>query len=234
KDGLYVDGLESDELNPITSFSMNEFTQNAEYPISAIGPTATQLDGMSSTYTGNGRNKVLLRGGRLHGAHTWKKMSVPYYIEGIVYAGEYNNNGNLTIEPGVRVEFGDNSGLGTGDYSSGSWLRAVGTASERIVFTGEMAAPGAWKGLVFQSTSPNNQLSYVDLSYGGSSSYTGATQKRANLHVGAWSAGAVKIDNMTISNSAAWGIWVSANSNDINVPPTVTYSNNASGNYYKE
>ncbi|MDW8419299.1 MAG: hypothetical protein RML37_07770, partial [Chitinophagales bacterium] len=70
KDGLYVDGLESDELNPITSFSMNEFTQNAEYPISAIGPTATQLDGMSSTFTGNGRNKVLLRGGRLHGAHT--------------------------------------------------------------------------------------------------------------------------------------------------------------------
>lgn len=234
KDGLYVDGLDHESINPITVFSNNVFTFNQEYPISAIAPTANVLDGLSSTYTDNGKNKILLRGGRMYGTHVWKKHSIPFLIESIASVGYYNDLGNLTIEPGVRVEFADNAGLCTGDYSSGSWLKAVGTASERIVFTGATPSPGAWKGIAFQSLSPNNQLSYVEVSYGGSSSYTGATQKRANLHGGAWSAGTFTIDNATISNSAAWGIWVSYGSPDITVPSSVTYSNNASGNYYKE
>lgn len=234
KDGLYVDGLDFDAVNPITVFSNNLFTGNQGYPISTIAATGNVLDGTVSSFTGNTNNKVLFRGGRMYGAHTWKKLNVPYLIESIASVGYYSDNGNLTIEPGATVQFAGDAGLCTGDYSTGSWLKAVGTSTERITFTGETASPGAWKGIAFQSTSPNNQLSYVDISYGGSSSYTGATQKRANLHGGAWSAGTCTIDNATITNSQAWGIWVTGPSPDITVPGTVTYSSNASGNYFKE
>jgi hypothetical protein len=234
KDGLLVDGLDSDALNPITAFANNTFTGNLNYPISALGSIGNVLDGTGSTYTGNTYNKVLLRGGRLYGAHTWKKMNVPYLIQSIVSVGYYTDNGNLTIEPGVTVQFAGDAGLCTGDYSTGSWLKANGTSANRITFTGETAAPGAWKGIAFQSNSSNNQISYADISYGGSSSYTGATQKKANLHGGAWSNGTFTISNATISNSGAWGIWVTLGSPSITVPGSVTYSGNASGNYYQE
>lgn len=234
KDGLLVDGLDSDELNPITLFVNNTFSGNLNYPISALGSIGNVLDGTGSGYTGNTYNKVLLRGGRLYGAHTWKKMNVPYLIQSIVSVGYYTDNGNLTIEPGVNVQFAADAGLCTGDYSTGSWLKANGTLGERITFAGETSSAGVWKGIAFQSLSANNQISYADISDGGSSSYTGATQKRANLHGGAWSAGTFTIANSTVTNSEAWGIWVTLGSPAISVPGSVTYSGNVSGNYYSE
>lgn len=234
KDGLLVDGFDSDNLNPITAFSSNTFNGNQNYPISAIASVGNVLDGTGSTYTGNTYNKVLFRGGRMYGAHTWKKMNVPYLIQNIASAGYYNDFGSLTIEPGVNIQFAGDAGLCTGDYSTGSWLSIVGTSTERITLTGETLSPGAWKGVAFQSTSPNNRVSYADISYGGSSSYTGATQKKANLHAGAWSNGTFTIDNTSITNSEAWGIWVTLGSPAITVPGSVVYSSNASGNYYAE
>ncbi|MBK7148194.1 MAG: hypothetical protein IPH78_05060 [Bacteroidetes bacterium] len=234
KDGLLVDGLDSDELNPITQFSNNTFSGNQNFPISALGSIAHVLDGTVSTFTGNTYNKVLLRGGRLFGTHIWKKMNVPYLVQSIVSVGYYTDNGNLTIEPGVTVQFAADAGLCTGDYSTGSWLKANGTLGKRITFAGETSSSGAWKGIAFQSLSANNQISYADISDGGSSSYTGATQKRANLHGGAWSAGTFTIANSTVTNSEAWGIWVTLGSPAISVPGSVTYSGNVSGNYYSE
>lgn len=234
KDGLLVDGLDTDELNPITLFANNTFTNNQNYPISALGVMGNVLDGTASTFTGNTKNRILFRGGRLIGMHVWKKMNVPYHIESIVSVGYYNGSGTLTIQPGVTVQFGTNAGLCTGDYSTSSWLMANGTATDRITFKGESAIAGTWKGIAFQSTSPNNQISYADISDGGSSSYTGATQKKANLHAGAWSNGTFTISNSTISNSGGWGIWVSMGSPSVTVPSSVTYTGNTSGNYYQE
>lgn len=233
KDGLLVDGLDTDEQNPITAFSKNLFKDNQNYPISAIGATASAID-TGSTFINNAKNKVQLRGGLLYGNHVWKKIKVPFLIEGIVAAGYYSDAGSLTIEPGVVVQFAGDAGLCTGNYSTNSWMRIVGTATERITLTGESAAPGAWKGIAFQSTSPNNVISYLDISYGGSSSYTGATSKRSNILAGGYSAGSFTITNSTVTNSEAWGIYVSMASPDITVPASVTYSGNALGNYYKE
>lgn len=78
KDGLYADGLDFDEQNPITSFSNNTFTDNQNYPLSVLGATANVLDAGSS-FSGNTKNKVLLRGGQLHGTHVWKKLAAPLF-----------------------------------------------------------------------------------------------------------------------------------------------------------
>lgn len=234
KDGLLVDGLDVDDLNPISDFKSNVFQDNQNYPISAPGTMGVVLDGTNSTFTGNVHNKILMRGGRLLGSHLWKKMNVPYLVQDILSAGYYNDNGYLTISPGTTIEFAADAGICTGDYSTGSWLKIIGTASERITLTGETPSPGSWKGIAFQSLSSNNQISYADISYGGSSSFTGNTVQRANIRAGAWSAGSFTIDNATITNSSAYGIYVTMPSPTITVPGSVSYSANASGDYYEE
>lgn len=233
-DGLYVDGFDSDAVNPVTAFNNNTFSDNQNYPVSTIGAMVAVMDGTSSQFTGNVKNKILVRGGRLFGNHTWTKANVNYLIQDLLSVGYYTDNGNLTINPGVTIEFAGDAGLCTGDYSTGSWLNINGSSTEHVVLKGEATAQGAWKGVAFQSMSSNNAINYADISDGGSSSFTGATQKRANLFAGAWSDGSFTIANSTVTNSAGWGIWVTLGSPDITVPGTVTYSNNALGNYYKE
>ncbi len=234
QDGLLCDGLDGDEQSPITLFSNNTFTDNLNYPISALGSIATKLDGMGSVYTGNTYNKILLRGGLLQGANVWAKLSVPYYVNATVSVGYSSTVGNLTIEPGTTVQFASDAGLTVGQYSATSWMKIVGDASNRITLTGETALPGSWKGIAFQCTNTNNRVSYTDVSYGGGSSFTGNTSELGNILAGAWSAGSFTIDNTSITNSAAYGIYVTLPSPTISVPGSVTYSGNASGDYFEE
>ena len=235
KDGLLVDGFDTDELNPITLFANNSFVENLNYPISALGAIATELDGDSSTYVGNSKNKILLRGGRLFGTHNWKKMNVPYLIESVVSVGYYTNDGNLTLDPGVTVQFAADAGLCTGDYSTGSWMRIEGSSPTNIItLTGETASPGSWKGIAFQSLSVNNRISQTIVSYGGSSSYTGNTSQRGNIMAGAWSAGNFTIDNSNVTNSSGYGVYATLPSPAITLPSSMFFSGNASGNYYHE
>lgn len=234
KDGLLIDGLDSDDLNPLTQFGSNTFTNNLNYPISAIGTIGKVLDGTGSTYTGNTHNKVLLRGGRLFGNNTWKKMSVSYLIQDLLSVGYYTNDGNLTIEPGTTVQFTADAGLCTGDYGIGSWLSIVGTSSDRIYMTAETSSPGSWKGIAFQSTDARNKISYADVSYAGSSSFTGNTSQKGNIHAGAWSAGSFTIDNANVMSSAGYGIYATAASPVVTIPGSVYFAGNASGTYHHE
>lgn len=235
KDGLLIDGFDTDNACPITTFSANIFTDNQNYPISAVASLGNELDGANSTYSGNTYNKVLFRGGRLFGAHTWQKMNVPYLIKNVVSVGYDVQDGNLTIQPGVTVQFATDAGLCTGDYSSGSWLKIVGSSPPNIItLTGETQTPGAWKGIAFQSTSVNNQISYAEISYGGSSSYTGNTAQKGNIMAGAWSAGSFTLDNTNVLNSAAWGIYATLSSPAVTIAGSNYLSGNVSGNYHHE
>lgn len=234
-DGLYVDGLDSDTQNPIAAFSGNQFNGNVNYPVSVISVVANTLDGQGSTYLNNGVNKILLRGGQLYGTHIWKNAGIPYEAQNITAVGYYSDNGNLTIQPGVQIEFAGDAGLCIGDYSTASWMSITGTATSRITLTATSPAPGAWKGVSFVSSSPNNRVEYTDISYGGSSSYSGAANEKGNLIAGsAGQSGAFTISNCTVNYSGAYGIFVNSNSANITVPASVTYTGNTSTDYYKE
>jgi len=76
-----------------------------------------------------------------------------------------NSPAQLTINPGVRLEFAAGTQL---EVNTGASLYAVGTASEPIFFTtGDEKFPGYWKGIRFRnSNSLNNQLDYVTIEYG--------------------------------------------------------------------
>jgi hypothetical protein len=232
--GVYFEGLDIESQNALSAFSVNTFRDNAAHPISCIAPNVSMFDGLVSTYTSNGTQAIEIRGGKAFGDHTWKKCSIPYRIEEVVLIGHYDDNGSLTVEPGCQLIFGGDAGLCTGEYSTGSWMRIVGTATERITLTGASPSAGFWKGIAFQSLSPLNEIAYADVSFGGSSSYTGNTAQKANIRAGSWSAGRFTIANCNISSSSAYGIYATMASPDVSIPPSVVFTNNALGNYFHE
>lgn len=234
RDGIYIEGLDTDSQNPISVYQANSISECARYPLNILGATVNVLDGTGSTYSANASQSINIRGGRLYGDHTWKKTSIPYRVEAIVSAGYYGDNGNLTINPGTTVHFAGDAGLCTGDYSTGSWMRIVGSAAERITLTGETQLPGAWKGLAFQSEMPQNAIQFADISFGGSSSFTGNGNQKANIRAGSWSAGSFTISDATVSGSFGYGIYATMPSPEITLPGSVVFSGNASGDYFHE
>ncbi len=234
RDGIYIEGLDTDSQNPISVYQANSISECARYPLNILGATVNVLDGTSSTYTANANQFINIRGGRLYGDHIWKKTSIPYRVEEVVAAGYYNDNGSLTLNPGVTINFAGGAGLCSGDYSTGSWMRIVGTATERITLTGETALAGAWKGIAFQSTLPQNAIQFADISFGGGGSFTGNTSQKANIRAGSWSAGSFTISDATISGSIGYGIYASFSSPDITWPASVVFSNNALGDYFHD
>lgn len=234
RDGIYIEGFDSDSQNPISVYQSNSISECARYPLNILGATVSTLDGTSSTYISNANQYINIRGGRLFGDHTWKKTAISYRVEQIVSAGYYSDNGNLTLSPGVIIHFAGDAGLCTGDYSTGSWMRIVGSTDERITLTGEAQLPGAWKGIAFQSEMPQNAIQFADISFGGSSSFTGNGNQKANIRAGSWSAGSFTISDATVSGSIGYGIYATMPSPEITLPGSVVFSGNASGDYFHE
>lgn len=228
--GLLTDGLDSDDVNPLTSFANNSFKDNASFPISTTAAAVNSLDGTGSTYTGNTKQLIEIRGGRMYGNHTWNKCSIPYYINGYTIAGYYSDQGNLEVKQGVNIVFAADQGMGVGEYSNG-YVKFSGSVTEPISLTGESTGQGTWKGVVFQSMNAQNKMDNVVISGGGSSSFTGATALKANISVGGYSAGVVRITNTAVNNSGGYGILVRMGSTEPTGMTNVTYSNNALNNY---
>ncbi len=98
-----------------------------------------------------------LPGGTLLANTTLDAARGPWLVTGdvIVPAGV-----TLTIEPGVTVYFAPGAGIDIAGR-----LVAQGTQGKRIVLTRQNAT-GTWDGLQFNSTQHDNQLAYIDMSFG--------------------------------------------------------------------
>ena len=153
----------------IPTFANNTLTSN-EVPIN-LEATYLHLMDASNDFTGN-TNDYLEVGCdvTLTGSYTWQNVGVPYRVlardYGITRDISIPDQSSITVEPGVVMQFGTDTGLATQDGSS---FAARGTASEPITFTGVDGAPGAWRGLSFSfSKSVNNLLDNVLIEYAGS------------------------------------------------------------------
>ena len=73
---------------------------------------------------------------------------------------------HIVIDEGATFEFGPDAGI---KVRNGAVIEAVGTADNKIVFTGTSKAPGAWRGIFVSSSSVDNIMEHVNISYGGSS-----------------------------------------------------------------
>ena len=123
-----------------------------------------------------------------NGDKTWNKLEVPYRITttdfGITDKITVPPNGNLTLAPGIQMEFATSVYIYVEDNAS---LKAVGTANEPLLFTGIDKAPGAWGGIEFAFTkSTRNEIAHATFEYGADSNIKGSiymwADPKLNVH----------------------------------------------------
>jgi hypothetical protein len=151
--------------------------------VSAPAATTVILRGTIST------DRILVNG----------PASVDYFLEEIV-----NLEAKLTIEPGTIIVAKAGSGLSIN--TSKGVVVAVGKADNPITIRSESGSKGGWLGIKFNgSNNPLNELTYVTIKDGGSTSFDGDDSKKANIQFAGINQ--LKMTNCTISNSANWGIY---------------------------
>lgn len=180
----------------LASFSQNTISGNFA-PVMASVNLLHQLTA-DNTYTNNSKNYIDMYASGVSIADdvTWKAIGVDYRLPGSV---EYIDAA-VEIEPGVNFVVQSNGGLQV--LANGS-LKAIGTTSDEIVFKGEQDEVGYWRGLNFRSNNPNNTLSYVSISNGGSQGFDGANIK-ANIMVD--NGGRLQMDHTSSWKSGGAGL----------------------------
>ncbi len=115
-------------------------------------------------------------------------------------------NANLTIKPGVTIQFADGAGLQVNEEGS---LTAIGTNGNVIYFTSKAGKRSSWKGITVLSNSGKNVLSYCKIEHGGAANSFGT----GNIIVGAGTnTGSIEISNSEITTSGSNGILLSEGS----------------------
>lgn len=108
--------------------------------------------------------------------------------------------GDLTIEPGVVIQFTSDAGFkidGTGS------LNATGTIEKNIKFIGKDNVKGSWLGLYFDSYDIKNSLSHCTIENAGGNSFNSNGDKGAII---VWADSKLAINDSKIINSAEYGI----------------------------
>jgi len=209
-------GVHLRETTNMTEFASNTLTGNALGAASVMPNMVGWLDD-ASDYQGNGEDIVEVRGGDVNDLQTWQAINVDYFAD-----NDVNVRAGLTIAAGTTLVFGQGVAMTVWDDGS---LRAQGTATNQITFTGEQANAGYWNGLEFYwSPSANNVLSNVTIEYGGNNGngdlkLTGDTQ--------------VSATDCTFTNSSTYGVYVAtASTINADVATANTFSSNASGDVF--
>ena len=197
--GFYAEG-------EVTAFSGNVFTNNGG-PAANINPNDWGVVAGTSSFSGNGHDGIVVDAdSSLTEDQTVAPLSgtATYLVDGLL-----NVNAGLTIGAGTTIVF-DALGLFGQGYGhlvveNGGFLNALGTSTERIVFTtSDLAGGQRWEGITIDTASASNVLDYVEVSYGARSDahfVSGWTY----ANIGVEDGGALTITNSTISYAQASG-----------------------------
>jgi len=100
---------------------------------------------------------------------------VPYHLPSGM---QVSPGGNLTIQPGVVMQYGQDSRLFINEGAGGPKpsLVAVGTAAEPIVFTSIDNTLSAWRGIYFDTPSTLNEIGFATIENASSSNQDGAIE----------------------------------------------------------
>jgi hypothetical protein len=157
--------------------------------------TLGALDTASQYSDANGREYIDAFAAYVDSAQAWRVTSTPVRI-----SGQVTVTAPITITAGATFLFAQHANLVvTGNSGS---LRAVGTPSAKIQFLGEVATPGFWQVLVFDSSEDANELTHTEVAHGGG----GGRSDAANVRVTSW--GRLRLTNSTLWGSAGWGLHV--------------------------
>lgn len=164
-----------------------------------------------------GGNPIEISGGNLGSNEdvTWVNPNNGVYL----FSSDVETYGKISIEPGTRLEFENNVRFRVREDGV---LAAHGTAGNMITFTRKTGSGAHWRGIYVESSSLENSMDYVEISYAGNSSLSG-TFGQANMGIA--SEARMELTNSDISNSLGWGII----NNGTLIESGNIFSNNASG-----
>jgi len=180
--------------------------------------------GTNSSFVGNTNNYIAIGStngsGRVVSAQTWNKQNVPYHLNGVLFIDT-----ELTIAPGVEIRVNENKSI---NVSNDGVLRAVGSESERIIFTAQDSGIEGWRGIQFRdSDNPLNQLAYVNIENAlGLSGSCGGNNVIAALCFDSISGkNQISFSELLIKNSNSYGLAID-NKTQINDFSSVTFKGN--------
>jgi len=184
-DGTYYDGtitlVNDSTINLTVASTGSGNIQVWERPReSGVGPSVTQTLACNTF-----RNDTILPNG---------PADIDYLVTCVM-----DVEGEVVIEPGTVIAFEENGGIGV--YGSGSF-NATGTASQPIIFRGEIQEKGFWRGIHFESNNSKNALENVVIEDAGSN-YVYCCGDPASL---THEDGQLSLRNVTIRNGKGIGL----------------------------
>lgn len=158
--GLYVQNG-----SVLKKFVENAFQGQTEAGILIDAYNATVLDSKSHFTGGNGRDVVEISSSDIKGTQhvTWPSFAdkTPYRL-----LGNMAVETGWTLQPGVTIEAARDAMI---SINRTGYLSAKGNETRKVVFTGVSKNTAYWRGLIFYSTSNENEISNAEITGGGSS-----------------------------------------------------------------
>lgn len=187
-------GMFVSESVTLTNFANNTFSNNTT-GLNIHVKNLHQIDAASNYNSGNANDFIFVRSGTITSDVTWVATATPYLMKGVY------------VESGLTVNAGATFLMEADSYfqiESTGYLKAIGTVSDPIDIKGRYSTAAYWNGMKFNSTNPNNQLTYVNVADGGS--YWGYDYSNIYLN------GSLILDNCSISNANSWGLNLTSSS----------------------
>jgi hypothetical protein len=221
--GIYVY-----EGSILREFEKNAFSSNTESGVLIDAANVAKLDAASTFTGGNGRNAVEIQSSGLSGANevVWGGFAdkTPYRI-----LGELSINTGFKLKPGVIVEVNRD---GIIRVNTGGYLNAIGTPTEKIVFTSSDRTKAFWRGIMSYTQDSKNVLEYCEVNNAGS--ITIVSGKKANIALYGNRA-TISVKNTKISGSGGLGVYVAyASSTNSDIATANTFEGNTEANVYIE
>ncbi len=185
--GVYV------ENSALPQFTDCVFENCGEEPIRTTIANAHSIKA-GNTFTGNGKQYVLVEQGSLQRDALWMDLTVPYRVQGNANTIQ---TGTLTIAPGTEVQMDEAARI---IIEKQAGLIADGTV-EPILFTGATTLAGSWSSLEFRDDADHNAcvLNNCTIEYGGASGN--------NAMVVGYGA-SFRMEQCTLRNSSGAGLYL--------------------------
>ncbi len=224
----YVIGMSITGSTRVDAFSNNRFFGNGLSGLSANIELIPELDA-GSDYFGieraNGNPVVRVSSGAQESGAVfqWKALNAPYFVAGFMNI----EGGILQLDPGVEIVFDEEAWM---TVEGNGVLKALGTATDPVIFRGAQARPGYWDGIRMSDTNfETNILQHTILSHSGNTE--GLLSAFAALRL---DESFITLSNTRFSDNARWGIYCTEPNSVTNASVIVdgggnSFSNNASG-----
>ena len=163
-DGGLSNGIYVEDEATVSAFEDNTIKNCAKYPVRSYELENYRNFTYNNTFTANGKNYMCVERSYMDDDVediTIPKLSVPYFFnDGMGFSG----NRTITIAAGTEIVMANNS---LASVAAETVFKAVGTASEPIIFRGLGTSP-SWGGIGVYTEQSASQISYCKFENAGS------------------------------------------------------------------